>query len=215
MTDRLIRGAVALWFLMLASTVAYGIASTLVNDVPLTGLDIARLTSKACLLSFLAMMGYLTIVRENPVTRAAGWQPRISAFVGTNLVFIGVLFLRQRDDLSISEHFISAGLILAGNGICIYVLSHLGTSFSLMAEARKLVTKGPYSIVRHPLYLAEQIAIIGIFIQFSSIAAVILVAVHFAFQLKRMLNEEILLRETFSDYAFYMTRTARLIPMIW
>ncbi len=164
MTDRLIRGAVALWFLMLASIVASGIGTTLLSDLPFNGLDYARFASKACLLSFLAMM---------------------------------------------------AGLILTGNVLCVYVLSYLGRSFSIMAEARKLVSDGPYGIVRHPLYLAEQIAILGIFIQFASMYAAILIAVHFIFQLRRMLNEENLLRATFPEYAVYMTRTARLIPAIW
>ena len=215
MTDRLIRGAVALWFLMLASIVASGIGTTLLSDLPFNGLDYARFASKACLLSFLAMMGYLTIVRECPVARATGWQPRLSAFVGTNLIFIALLFLPARVDLTISQHLLSAGLILTGNVLCVYVLSYLGRSFSIMPEARKLVSDGPYGIVRHPLYLAEQIAILGIFIQFASMYAAILIAVHFIFQLRRMLNEENLLRATFPEYAVYMTRTARLIPAIW
>lgn len=215
MIDRLIRGAVASWFLMMACLVAFGIGRMLSGMMPLTELDYARLASKGCLLSFLAMMGYLTIVRESPTARASGWQPRISAVIGTNLVFIGVLFLTPRSDLGIAGNLLSAGLILTGNALCIYVLSRLGRSFSIMAEARTLVSDGPYGIVRHPLYLAEQIAILGIFIQFASVPAAVLVALQFAFQLRRMFNEEKLLSETFPEYAAYMTRTARLIPALW
>lgn len=215
MIDRLIRWTVASWFLLLAATVAFGIGNTLVSDAPLTQLDCARFASKTCLLSFLAMMGYLTLVRGIPVARASGWQPRVSALIGTNLVFIGMFFLSPRTDLGVGPHLLSAALVLTGNLLCIYVLSHLGRSFSIMAEARKLVSDGPYGVVRHPLYLAEQIAILGIFVQFASLAAALLIAVHFAFQLRRMLNEEKLLGATFPEYAAYMRRTARLVPSVW
>jgi protein-S-isoprenylcysteine O-methyltransferase Ste14 len=215
MTDRLIRWIVASWFLLLAVTIAFGIGTVLAADTALTELDYARLASKACLLSFLAMMGYLTLVRDTPVAQAAGWQPRVSALVGTNLVFIGILFLAPRTDLGIFYHLLSAGLILTGNLLGIYVLSHLGRSFSIMAEARKLVSDGPYGVIRHPLYLAEQIAILGIFIQYASLAAALLITVHFTFQIQRMLNEEMILGATFPEYAAYMARTARLVPAIW
>lgn len=127
----------------------------------------------------------------------------------------GVVESRVGDGTYIASTLLSAALILTGNALCIYVLSRLGRSFSIMAEARTLVSDGPYGIVRHPLYLAEQIPILGIFIQFASVPAAVLVALQFAFQLRRMFNEERLLRETFPEYAAYMTRTARLIPAVW
>jgi protein-S-isoprenylcysteine O-methyltransferase Ste14 len=215
MIDRLIRWTVASWFLLLALTIAFGIGTALSTDTAMTELDYARLASKVCLLSFLAMMGYLTLVRDTPVAQAAGWQPRVSALVGTNLVFIGLFFLSPRTDLGIFYHLLSAGLVLTGNLLAIYVLSHLGRSFSIMAEARKLVSDGPYGVIRHPLYLAEQIAVLGIFIQYASLATALLITVHFTFQIRRMLNEERILGATFPEYAAYMTRTARLVPAIW
>ncbi|GGF14356.1 protein-S-isoprenylcysteine methyltransferase [Aliidongia dinghuensis] len=215
MSDRLVRGVVAAWFLLLATVVALGIGSALTGDRPMTELDYARIASKVAVISFLAMMGYLTIVRASPLAQAKGWQPRISAFVGTNLIFIGMLFLSPRTDLGIGAHIASTCLILTGNALCVYVLSHLGRSFSIMAEARKLISNGPYRVVRHPLYFAEQVAIIGVFIQYASVMAAVLIAIHFSFQLRRMFNEERLLRATFPEYAAYMSHTARLIPAIW
>jgi protein-S-isoprenylcysteine O-methyltransferase Ste14 len=215
MLDRLLRGAVALWFLALSLAVAYGLGGMLARDAPFAAIDGARLASHACLLSFLAMMGYLTLVRESPVARAGGWQPRVSAVAGTNLVFVALFFLTPRDDLGVGAHLLSAGLVLAGNLLCVYVLSHLGRSFSIMAEARRLVLDGPYAIVRHPLYLAEQIALFGVFILVASLPATMVVALHFAIQFRRMRNEETVLAAAFPEYATYMSRTARLIPAIW
>ena len=69
--------------------------------------------------------------------------------------------------------------------------------------------------VRHPLYLAEELAIIGIFMQFASAWTALLLAVQIAFQLRRMHNEEVVLTETFPEYAAYRRRTARLIPGVY
>ena len=50
----------------------------------------------------------------------------------------------------------------------ILVLWRLGKSFSIMPEARKLVTGGPYACARHPLYTVEIITIIGTALQFHA-----------------------------------------------
>jgi hypothetical protein len=68
----------------------------------------------------------------------------------------------------------------------------------MMAEARRLVTSGPHRFVRHPLYLAEELAIIGISMQFFSLATAFVLAVQIAFQLRRMHNEEAVLAERLS-----------------
>ena len=71
----------------------------------------------------------------------------------------GVLPCRE---LSLTGEAISTRLLLGGNALAVLVLLQLGRSFSIMAEARQLVTAGVYRWVRHPLYLAEELAVIGI-----------------------------------------------------
>ena len=110
---------------------------------------------------------------------------------------------------------VSTLLILFGSAAAVIALLQLGRSFSLMAEARQLVTSGPYRLVRHPLYLAEELAIIGISMQFFSLSTAFFLAVQIAFQLRRMHNEEAVLSETFPEYAAYRDKTARLIPSIY
>jgi len=41
------------------------------------------------------------------------------------------------------------------------------------------------------------------------------ILVHFVFQIRRMLNEECVLSDTFAEYREYAARTARLIPGVW
>jgi protein-S-isoprenylcysteine O-methyltransferase Ste14 len=84
-----------------------------------------------------------------------------------------------------------------------------------MAQARRLVTDGPYHFVRHPLYLAEFIGYLGAFIQYASWISAALLIAQCGFQIRRMLNEETLLQMTFPEYATYATFRARLIPGVW
>ena len=97
----------------------------------------------------------------------------------------------------------------------IVALAHLGRSFSLMAEARRLVTTGPYSIVRHPLYLFEEIASLGILLQFFSVYTALIFVLHILIQLQRMKNEETVLEKAFPEYQLYKARTARVIPKLY
>jgi protein-S-isoprenylcysteine O-methyltransferase Ste14 len=207
-----IRISAALWYLFICATIVRGVISDFVTLEPL---QIAQLLSKMCILAFTGQAAWLTIIRAQPIVRARGVQPRVSAFLGTNLVFFGILFLEPTPNLDIGFYVLSAIWLMAGNAFCAFTINHLGRSFSIMAEARKVVSTGPYAFVRHPLYLAELIAYIGILIQYWSISALILVIIQFGFQIKRMRNEEMLLCKTFDDYRYYMTRTARLIPGIW
>jgi protein-S-isoprenylcysteine O-methyltransferase Ste14 len=212
--DRVVRFTVGLWFFFLATATAYNLFAAN-SFAALDSLDLARLFSKSCVLSFLALLGWLTITRLQPSKRAAGWQPRVSAVLGTNLIFVGIIFLNPRDDLPIGMHLLSATLILVGNACAVYTVAHLGRSFSIMAEARRLVTNGPYGVIRHPLYLAEQLSIIGTAVLYASPLMFALVAVQFGFQVRRMLNEEAVLAASFPEYLGYRARTARLLPGIW
>jgi protein-S-isoprenylcysteine O-methyltransferase Ste14 len=90
----------------------------------------------------------------------------------------------------------------------------LGRSFSIMAEARGLVTRGPYAIVRHPLYVAEEIAVIGMVLLNWSLLAVLLACAQWALQLRRMRHEEEVLETAFPDYASYAARTPRWLPAL-
>lgn len=173
----------------------------------------STLAARIALLVFLGLLIFFHAIRSRPINQAAGWEPKISALLGLTLG--NVLLLLDRSTPSPMLDIASTLLLLMGNYLCVVVLLHLGRSVSIMAEARKLVTSGPYRVIRHPLYLAEQIAIVGIFLQFLSWQAATVLLVHFVFQVRRMLNEECILTETFPQYRDYADRTARLIPGVW
>lgn len=211
--ERLTRLAVAACFFLIAGFSVNQIATMHIATLDLLGW--ARLISTVALVSFFLMIAWLTLVRPRAVAQAPGPGPRIAAVLGTWLFLFGAPFLTRRTDLGAPALLLSASLILLGDVLAVLILQWLGRSFSIMAEARKLVTTGPYAIVRHPLYAAELVAVLGLVIQFGTIEAVVLAAAQFGFQVIRMRNEEAVLRRTFPEYAAYMARTARLIPALW
>lgn len=164
-------------------------------------------------IAFLLLLAAATILRARPTGKARGLEPRVSAFAGAFLVYVIPLYPRR--ELSAPAEMVSTLLVLFGSAAAVYTLLRLGRSFSLMAEARRLVTSGPYRLVRHPLYLAEELAIIGIFMQFLSLSTAFVLAVQIVFQLRRMHNEEAVLAESFPEYAAYRQRTARLLPGVY
>ena len=185
-------------------------------DRPPLGLEwtwLLSLAARIALLAFLGLLIFFHATRSRPINKAAGWEPRISALLG--LTFGNLLLLLERPPVEAWSEAISTLLLILGNYLCIVVVLQLGKSISIMAEARKLVTRGPYQFVRHPLYLAEEIATIGIFFQFVSWQAAVILLVHFGFQIRRMFNEERVLTATFPEYADYAKRTPRLIPGVW
>ena len=173
------------------------------------GINIAMRVSS---IAFLFLLAIMAVVRGRARGKARGVEPRISALAGTFLVSAIALFPRR--ELSVGGEIAATTLILLGTAFAVYVLTQLGRSFSVMAEARRLVTSGVYRIVRHPLYVAEEIAAIGLVIQFLSHWTLLLLAVHAGFQLRRMRNEEAILIGTFREYGAYKEKTARLIPGI-
>jgi protein-S-isoprenylcysteine O-methyltransferase Ste14 len=174
---------------------------------------LSALAARISLLIFLGLLVFFHLTRSQPTHQARGWQPKLSALLGLTLG--NLLLLLPRSTMPPAVDLISACFLIVGNYLCIVVLLHLGRSISIMAEARTLVTNGPYALVRHPLYLAEEVATIGIFLQFMSWQAAAILTVHFVFQIMRMLNEERILTEAFAEYLVYAQRTARLIPGVW
>jgi protein-S-isoprenylcysteine O-methyltransferase Ste14 len=214
--DLLVRCVIVAWSLFLATAYIQGIGRILdrVGDASIGFGTAAQLLSKTCLFLFFITIAFVTMVRARPVKKSDGMLPRLSAMLGTYLLY-GLAFLPAQEQLATGWHLLSSLLLIVGNTLSLAILLRLGRSFSVMPEARRLVTSGPYRIIRHPLYGAELIAMIGAFIQFASLPAATLLAAQIFFQVQRMRNEEKVLESAFPDYAAYKVTTSRLIPGVW
>jgi protein-S-isoprenylcysteine O-methyltransferase Ste14 len=165
------------------------------------------------LIAFFVQQAALCLVRVLPLATAAGLLPRIvalaSAYCGFLLVFVG------REQLGPVRGLLSLSLSLLGTVGGITALVWLGRSFSILPQARRLVTTGPYSTIRHPLYLAECAAFLGASLQFRLPWSMMVFLLSVALQLLRIEYEEEILLATFPAYAAYRRKTWRLIPLLY
>lgn len=174
---------------------------------------ILGLTSELTTLVFISSLIALLIFRERPQAKADGLMPRAAAIAGTYLS-VGIVQLPPVE-LSNQLYAISTLLVVVGTIFALYSAFNLGQSLSMMSEARRMVVRGPYAVIRHPLYLGEGIVLIGLTLQFFSLSAVLILGLQCACQAIRMSNEEQVLLRAFPQYRNYMAQTARLIPYVY
>jgi protein-S-isoprenylcysteine O-methyltransferase Ste14 len=212
MYDSLMRVPLLGWGLMAATIQIAGLCQ-LINANSKDFVYLIHIGTRLSTIAFMLLVAATVVFRTRPSGKASGLEPRIAALVGSFMMYGILLF--PRHNLSLSGEITATVLMMIGNAGAVVALAQLGRSFSIMAESRQLVTAGPYSLVRHPLYLAEEIAMVGVFLQFASVWTALLLLVQIAFQLRRMHNEELVLGAYFPGYAAYRQTTARLIPGIY
>src|ERR1700720_4402605 len=100
-----------------------------------------------------------------------------------------------------------------GLAYSVWGLAYLRRSFSIIPEARRLVTGGPYSLSRHPVYLGEVVAAIGINLATAGWAGGLAVVYFIVCELLRIRWEEGVLSRTFpGEYPDYASRVPRYVP---
>ena len=202
------RAALVMIFGVLATAKLIAIAGLL----RMAKIEWLELATQIANLAFVLLVVCMAIIRVKPLRGSDGWEARLSALAGSSLPLL--LLALPVADLGSGLRMASLSLIAVGWVLSVYVLIWLGRSFSIMPQARRLVTSGPYGIVRHPLYLAEEIAVLGVTGLYVSPAALAIVAVHWFFQLRRMANEEKVLLATFRNYSVYAETTPKFFPYV-
>jgi protein-S-isoprenylcysteine O-methyltransferase Ste14 len=180
---------------------------------PTPALELAR---HLLTLAFIATVGSTYFTRIRAVDPARGARetlfPMFVFLAGIGGVAVLVAFKAPpRPSLVLS------GLTLACLGICVslWALAHLRNSFSILAEARRVVTSGPYRFVRHPLYLGEAATMLGLCLTLGTVSALVFWAAINALQLARARIEEEKLAREFPDYRLYRQRTRFILPGIY
>jgi protein-S-isoprenylcysteine O-methyltransferase Ste14 len=155
------------------------------------------------------VIAYLIRRPARTVSRRMGdW---LLAFGGT---FGGVLF---RPDGVHPPWGLTAGLVvqLFGLAICVTSFLCLGRSFGFVAADRGLVQRGPYAIVRHPIYLSYLFLQTGYLLQSISIRNALVLVFVASCNVGRARAEDRMLA-TNDDYGEYRRQVRwRLVPGVW
>jgi len=110
--------------------------------------------------------------------------------------------------------------VLAGVAFAVWARVVLGHNWSglvmMVRDGHQLVQRGPYAIVRHPIYTGMFFAILGTALTIGTLASWLAVASGLAGILIRVDVEERLMASEFGEaHAAYRQRTRKFIPFIW
>ena len=116
-------------------------------------------------------------------------------------------------------YYLGLALLLVGLAIIPWAGQTLGRNYSphaLVYQGHQLVERGPYRFVRHPIYTAGFLLIVGWGLMAQSWAAVVLVAIAGAIgtAYRIRVEEKVLVAEFGEQYKSYSRRVKRLIPFI-
>jgi protein-S-isoprenylcysteine O-methyltransferase Ste14 len=137
--------------------------------------------------------------------------PSASLIAAFAIMVIGVLpDRRSRPDAQ------ALGDVLLGLGMAysIWALLYLRRSFSILPEARRLGTQGPYALSRHPQYLGEGVAAVGLLVTAAGPTGIVLALAALGAPLLRMRWEESVLTCEFPEYVIYARHVPRYIPFL-
>lgn len=110
---------------------------------------------------------------------------------------------------------VGLAMVLAGACLSFTGLLTLGRRFGVRPALRGLVTKGPYRLVRNPIYLAYIIQDIGYNLEEWNYGTVLLVAAGWASLVYRIIAEERMLSRDNGWLDYTRTVRYRLIPGLW
>ncbi len=147
------------------------------------------------LIMFFAMVGFLGLLVIAAFDRRFGWSgpPAYACWLGDALIALG---------------FVLVFFVIRVNT---YAASTIQ-----VAEDQKVISTGPYALVRHPMYAGSLPIVIGAPVALGSWWGLAALVVLIPALMWRLLDEERFLRERLPGYTEYTEKVRyRLVPYVW
>jgi protein-S-isoprenylcysteine O-methyltransferase Ste14 len=159
------------------------------------------------------------LIRHPLVASVRTARSRVSAYGGN---FLLMLFAQVANDFF--PHWLAdtelpllraagSGMWLVGSIWIAYALWHLRHAFSIEPEARCLITSGPYSAARHPIYVGYLVQYLGMWLLHPTLPFALALMGWCALITDRMRHEERVLESVFPEYAEYRQRVGGLFTI--
>jgi len=176
--------------------------------------QVMYLLNRILTVAFFAFLVVIYVLRSEAIARDHNPVAIAAALIGS-FVLYGLFLIPGRGRstdiwvLAGSDMGLACGMLWA-----LYSLTYLGKRFSIVPEARGLVTSGPYRLIRHPIYLGEITAGFGLVLPTLLTVHAVVFIIFVLAQLVRTYFEERILKATYPQYEAYARRTRRLIPFV-
>ena len=161
-------------------------------------------------------------MRGGPIAEKEPTQKIIMVF--TSLGFIGLIVFPALDHRFAWSHMtpyaaLAGDVLVAIGWLAIFLVFKENTFTSATIELvpdQKVISTGPYALVRHPMYAGALVMLVGIPIALGSWWGMLVIVAMTPVLIWRLFDEEKFLARNLPGYVEYQDRVRyRLIPLVW
>jgi protein-S-isoprenylcysteine O-methyltransferase Ste14 len=157
-----------------------------------------------------------------PTAEKRAAQKLIMLFV--SVAFVALLVVPALDRRfgwsSVPPVVVFFGDLLVAAGFCVIFLVYRENTYTSatieVAEGQKVVSTGPYALVRHPMYAGGSLYLAATSLALGSYWGLLAFAAMLPFLIWRLLDEERFLARDLPGYSEYQKKVRRrLVPFVW